>query len=269
MDILDSTPIYGKLYYDTGELRYEGYYRKVGATVHDPYGNGIMYYKDGTVYRDGIFNGQGLQQEGKEYYPSGKLHFEGKFDTIANYFEFPAYGSFYLEDGTLSYEGEFKIQKDSKGYLRVVKPENYGRPNLGRIHVDNPAIEYGKLYYDTGEIHYEGYYKAFEHDATCHKPWGRGIMYYKDGSIKKEGIFGLGGLLEGRLYYPSGKLKFEGKFNNKAGKGGSYYGPTYPISGKFYLENGSLAYSGGFKVVRQGNVGYPKVVKPANFGSLD
>ncbi len=130
-----------------------------------------------------------------------------------------------------------------------------------------PSPTYGKLYYDTGELWYEGYYEAFDNDNSRHYPSGMGILYFKDGKVYKVGRFGVGGLLEGRIYYPSGQLKFEGEFNSK--KGMTYYGPTYPVRGKFWLEDGTLAYEGEFKVVRQGNLGYPKVIVPENFGSLD
>ena len=50
-------------------------------------------------------------------------------------------------------------------------------------------------------------------------------------------------------------------------------GRTICIAGattKFHLRaNGGLAYEGKFEVVRQGNLGFPKVIFPENFGSLD
>lgn len=126
---------------------------------------------------------------------------------------------------------------------------------------------YGKLYYDTGELKYEGYYSPTEYDAKFHEPNGRGTYYYKKGIVYREGQFQHGGLLEGKEYYPSGKLKFEGRYNCRATDGG-YYGPSYPVCGKFFSEQGLLLYDGIFKIAKQGNVGYPKVIYPEGFGSL-
>jgi len=127
---------------------------------------------------------------------------------------------------------------------------------------------YGKLYYDTGELKYEGYYTPIEPDATWHEPMGQGTLYYKNGVVFRKGQFQHGGLLEGKEFYPSGKLKFAGRYNCRKTDGG-YYGPSYPLYGKFFSEQGLLLYDGKFKVVKQGNLGYPKVVFPEGFGSLE
>lgn len=126
---------------------------------------------------------------------------------------------------------------------------------------------YGKLYYDTGELRYEGYYSPHEYFKEHHYPNGRGVYYYINGVVYREGQFQRGGLLEGKEYYPSGKLKFEGRYNCRAIDRG-YYGPTYPLFGKFYNEDGTLIYEGNFTIEKQGSVGYPKVIIPEGFGSL-
>ena len=126
---------------------------------------------------------------------------------------------------------------------------------------------YGKLYYDTGELLYEGYYSPAEYNSSHHEPNGRGVSYYKNGVKHREGQFQHGGLFEGRIYYDSGKVKFEGRFNCRKTDSG-YYGPTYPVNGKYYGEDGALLYKGEFKVEKQGSIGYPKVVQPKGFGSL-
>lgn len=131
----------------------------------------------------------------------------------------------------------------------------------------NNQSVYGKLYYDTGELKYEGYYSPTKHDAVYHEPHGKGTSYYKNGVVYREGQFQHGGLFEGKEYYSSGKLKFEGRYNCRATDRG-YYGPTYPLFGKFYGEDGSLIYEGNFKVEKQGSVGYPKVIFPEGYGSL-
>ena len=136
----------------------------------------------------------------------------------------------------------------------------------GALNYETPV--YGKLYYDTGELKYEGYYSPTEYYSSHHSPNGRGISYYKNGKVYRDGQFYDGLFFEGKAYYPTGKLKFEGRYNRKTAQD-SYYGPTYPVYGKFYGEDGNLIYEGKFSVVRQGSVGYPKVIFPEGFGSLE
>lgn len=129
------------------------------------------------------------------------------------------------------------------------------------------ATVFGKLFYGTGELRYEGYYAPTEPSAKNHEPIGSGILYFKSGVVYREGQFQHGGLLEGKEYYPSGNLKFEGRYNCRK-TDATYYGPTYPIFGKFFSEDGTLIYEGDFKIVKQGNMGYPVVILPEGFGSL-
>lgn len=126
----------------------------------------------------------------------------------------------------------------------------------------------GKLHYETGELKYEGFYSPFKHAPEKFEPMGKGIHYFKNGLIYREGVFQHGGLLEGKEYYPSGRLKFNGRFNDRSKDKRGYYGPTYPIFGKFYDEDGSLIYEGEFQVQHCGTIGYPHVVLPEGFGSL-
>lgn len=113
---------------------------------------------------------------------------------------------------------------------------------------------------------YEGYYIPAEHESVHHEPDGRGIEYFKNGTVYREGQFQHGGLFDGKVYYPSGSLKFEGRFNCRA-IDCYYYGPTYPIYGRYYSPNGELIYQGIFKIKKLGNCGYPKVITPEGFGS--
>jgi antitoxin component YwqK of YwqJK toxin-antitoxin module len=123
---------------------------------------------------------------------------------------------------------------------------------------------FGKIFYETGELKYEGQYIL--HPANHYLQQGKGIEYYTNGIVYREGIFTRGGLLEGKEYYSSGKIKFEGRFNSKEER--DYYGPTYPLAGRFYSENRSLLYDGEFTVEHQGSMGYPKVIIPSNYGPL-
>lgn len=131
----------------------------------------------------------------------------------------------------------------------------------------------GRVYYPSGKLYFEGTY-----DDSCMnnlRPWKpatlcEGIVYYENGNKYREGIFQWCGLLKGKEYYPNGHLKFEGTFNNKdSGNGGNYYGPSYPVEGKFYSEEGLLVYEGKFIVSHMNGVGYPEVLKPEGYGPLN
>ncbi len=123
-------------------------------------------------------------------------------------------------------------------------------------------VLYGKVYYDTGELKYEGSYVRLY--GRMDVPCGIGTEYYKSGIIKKQGLFQRRGLVCGRVYYPSGKLKFEGCFREPSG-----YGPAYPTHGTLYAEDGAELYQGDVKCEFRGNAGYPKVVRPENYGSVE
>jgi len=69
----------GKLFYETGQLKYEGEY-KMGASGAVPNGRGISYYPDGQRQFDGIFNDWSLDDRLFEYYPNGQIKFEGVFN---------------------------------------------------------------------------------------------------------------------------------------------------------------------------------------------
>ena len=121
----------------------------------------------------------------------------------------------------------------------------------------------GKIYYKSGELRYEGGCVKLTTFDLC--PCGIGLEYYKDGTIKKQGLFQRRGLVCGRLYYPSGKLRFEGYFCSDREVG---YGSVYPTNGTFYNKDGSINYEGDFDVIKSG-IGYPTVVIPENFGTLE
>lgn len=130
------------------------------------------------------------------------------------------------------------------------------------------------MYYPTGELYFVGRYDetALDSDGMPYKLYA-GVMFYKDGTIYKEGIFQWGGLYYGRLFYPSGRLKFVGRFNDKHGtitgkQTPGYYGPSYPVEGIFYAEDGTVLYDGKFTIRQLGTLGYPQVVFPEGFGPL-
>lgn len=135
-------------------------------------------------------------------------------------------------------------------------------------------MKVGALYYPTGELYFIGRYDetAMDDKGIPYKLLA-GVMFYKDGTVYQEGIFQWGGLYYGRVFYPFGKLKFIGQFNDKHGAvtgqpAEEYYGPSYPVEGTFYSEDGTIIYQGKFQIRKQGSLGYPKVIVPEEFGPL-
>ena len=132
----------------------------------------------------------------------------------------------------------------------------------------------GIIYYPTGELYFMGTYDetAVDKDGLPYKLCA-GVEFYKNGKVYQEGIFQWGGLYYGRVFYPSGALKFIGQFNDKHGtitgkQACGYYGPSYPVEGTFYGEDGTVIYRGKFKIRQVGSLGYPQVIVPEGFGPL-
>lgn len=119
-----------------------------------------------------------------------------------------------------------------------------------------------KLFYPSGRLRYEGTYIPDYYEKSTHlELYLEGTLYYENGNIWKRGKFQSGGLLEGEEYYPDGKLMFQGMYNDRS-KGVSYYGPSYPLYGLFYDEQGNLVYNGKVRIGKSGNLAYPHVVLP-------
>lgn len=119
-------PFPGKIFYDSGELRYEGTCVKLSSGELCTFGNGTKYYKDGTKKEQGLFQRKGLVW-GRMYYPSGKLRFEGFCEENSGYGPaYPTSGIFFGEDGTVLYQGAFKCRFGGVGYPTVIVPENFG-----------------------------------------------------------------------------------------------------------------------------------------------
>ncbi len=118
-----------------------------------------------------------------------------------------------------------------------------------------------KLYDEKGNLKYEGYTKLDEENKMV-LPFGIGIRYYENGVKYLEGIFADWFIEIGREYYPSGVLKFEGEYNKGQR---SYYGPRYYARGNYYRENGSLWFSGIYKVNKVGSMNYPLISVPNIF----
>ena len=89
----------GQLYYDTGELSYDGD-MKHGA----PHGEGTSFWRNGNIayegsYKDGLMHG-----DGAFYLKEGTLAYEGMHQNNA----MEGTGVMYNRDGSILYEGEFQ-----------------------------------------------------------------------------------------------------------------------------------------------------------------
>lgn len=123
--------VYQRLHGEDGELVYEGY------TLHNaPYGFGIAYFADGQIYREGIFDMKGIVQ-GKEYYPSGHLRFEGQWCLTGGYGpNAPCDGNAYNEDGELIYSGKFEIKRGGVGWPMIQNPKGFPLEQKNRPKID-------------------------------------------------------------------------------------------------------------------------------------
>lgn len=113
----------------------------------------------------------------------------------------------------------------------------------------------GKLYFDTGELKYEG-------NINGGIPYGNGVKYHKNGQVHMEGYFGDWMIEEGKEYDENGSIKYEGTYNTGPRY---YYGPRYYRTGKLYRDTGSLWYEGTFRIGKHGNLGYPLFKGSASF----
>ena len=123
---------YREIFDENGNLVYEGY-----TLYNAPYGFGRAYFADGKLYREGIFDIKGIVQ-GREYYPSGQLRFEGQWCLTGGYGpNAPCLGDAYSEDGELIYSGKFEIKRGGVGWPMIKKPKGFPPEQK-----DRPKIEY-------------------------------------------------------------------------------------------------------------------------------
>lgn len=120
-----------EIFDECGNLLYEG------NTLHNaPYGFGTAYFANGNIYREGIFDIKGIVQ-GKEYYPSGQLRFEGKWSLTRGYGPNAPYdGNAYGEDGELIYSGKFEIKRGGVGWPMIQKPKGFALEQKQRPKID-------------------------------------------------------------------------------------------------------------------------------------
>lgn len=121
-----------RIFSEDNILLYEGY-----TLNGSPYGFGKAYFENGKVYREGIFDVKGIVQ-GKEYYPSGQLRFEGQWSITYGYGpNAPFNGNAYDEDGELIYLGKFEIKRGGVGWPMIQKPKGFPHEQKQR-----PKIQY-------------------------------------------------------------------------------------------------------------------------------
>lgn len=134
---------------------------------------------------------------------------------------------------------------------------DYGKYISGKgARMDKHDIREWKMLFDAkGVLRYEGM-------TVNGEPFGAGTLYYSNGKIYQEGVFGKKGLLCGTEYYSNGNKRFSGMYKYNGG-----YGPNYPQYGSFYKRNGRISYEGEIKVRRSG-LGWPTVEYPVEFGSV-
>ncbi|MGO4889954.1 toxin-antitoxin system YwqK family antitoxin [Anaerobacillus sp. MEB173] len=140
----------GKLYYENGNLKYEG-----DLINNEPHGSGIGYWENGSViWYEGPFKGGKPFWKGKFYYKTGQLRYEGEFEGL----QYVGQGTEYYEIGTIKFTGRY----------RKCPYFFYG----ARLYVE------GKLYYKTGQLHYEGTFKGLKNYE-----FDKGTEYLEDGSV--------------------------------------------------------------------------------------
>ena len=121
-----------RIFFESGNLAYEGYTLN-GA----PYGFGKAYFEDGTLYCEGIFDLKGIAQ-GREYYSSGRLRFEGEWSLTRGYGpNAPFNGNAYDEEGNLIFSGQFEIKRGGVGWPMIQKPKGFAL-----MQKERPKIEY-------------------------------------------------------------------------------------------------------------------------------
>ena len=120
-----------EIFGEDGRLVYEGY-----TLDNAPYGFGKAYFANGNLYREGIFDRKGIVQ-GKEYYPSGRLRFEGQWCLTGGYGpNAPCNGNAYGEDGELIYSGKFEIKRGGVGWPMIQKPKGFPLEQKNRPKID-------------------------------------------------------------------------------------------------------------------------------------
>ena len=138
--------------------------------------------------------------------------------------------------------------------IRVIWADDFAREL--ETNVKHERV-WGKMLRKDGSVAYEGF-------TENGRPHGAGAAYYQNGAIFQTGIFGEKGLLMGQEYYDNGQLRFDGVYEYHC-----QYGPNYPLFGRCYYRDGRLMYSGKLKVGFAGNLCYPHIEIPEEYGPVE
>lgn len=143
---------YEKLYNDDG-LLYEGY------TINGkPYGLGVLFFDNGEIYREGVFDFKGIRM-GREHHYNGRVKFEGTWTINHGYGpNAPRIGNVYDEDGKLVFSGKFVIKKGGVGWPMIKYPRCYRN-----IEKKSPKIDYVRDE-DFKEVGIKDYWKRHSRD---------------------------------------------------------------------------------------------------------
>lgn len=92
---------------------------------------------------------------------------------------------------------------------------------------------------------------------------GPGVVFGPSGKLLAIGIFQRKGLRYGIDFYENGHIRTIAVYNDEENT--SYYGPSYPIRGRYYSTDGKLIYKGKFVCSKIGSLGWPRIVEPEGY----
>ena len=212
-------------YYDDGTLYY------IGTCVLMDYDDVAKRISDNEFYSADEF----ILVKGKEYYKTGELCFEGKYEK-GEY----KMGKEYFINGQLKYKGAYEdgIFKKGKEYYfqGFLKYEGeYEGPGTEYYKKGKEYYENGRLKYANDGVHTIAYYPDDHNKIRMTHTNRLGKEYYETGELKYEGEF-KGPFREGqgKEYYETGELKYEG----------TWVKDKYNMHGKEYYENGNIRLDG-------------------------
>lgn len=228
--IINGVKIYGKLYHENGNLRYDGLQQNNGVI-----GNGHVkiYHDNGNLYYDGFFKNGMKNGHGKEFHYNGVLKYEGNFcndkidaENVTIYFDT---GQFYyigkVRNGLFQDKGKISLYKS-------------GEANDTHKKTLNPEYKDGLLHNSDTKIAYMSPGNVFRYngDFKNGKKEGNGSLYNVgewDDSIEKYNTFTIyegewkddlpygDDIVLNKMFHPD-KKHFKGNF--KRAENGSLYG---------------------------------------------
>lgn len=215
-------------FYPDATEKFRGSYNKgVPEGVHRFYNekgevDNSKIFRRGILVGEGIYDDQGIKQGlWKEYYDTGELRSEGKYEAGTRVGEW----KFYYKNGKLDQKGKYIKGKPEGDWRWFYENGNPWREEIySKGKEDGSAVEYndtglvvakgefiegekeGLWNYQYGDFREEGSYKDGQQDGEW-KSW------YKNGELSFEGKY-INGLEDGKhvWYYDNGKVREEGKY---------------------------------------------------------